>query len=246
MNTVQKLAVGCQDAFDRCSWRCPAEVLSDTHWGRVALSAHPGGGSGFLGRIERFGTRISDKKARAIRLVALDCLPTNLTARNDYSLRPHTTHPTTLEAVPRRRNSAKKKLFCVKKAKKIEMGQEGRSGRRDLGFDVVAGDCDGQRRSVNVAAWLDLVTEKTVSHPTNPVTVTRHTFILPSSSPCGTTSTTDTGALRSQHSSSLAAGGDDRVDGERIGIIPRAEKKTSSRDLTFNGLNGIIIIISCQ
>lgn len=118
MNTVQKLAVGCQDAFDRCSWRCPAGVLSDTHWGRVALSAHPGGGSGFLGRIERFGTRISDKKARAIRLVALDCLPTNLTARNDYSLRPHTTHPTTLEAVPRRRNSAKKKPFLSKKKRK--------------------------------------------------------------------------------------------------------------------------------
>lgn len=71
------------------------------------------------------------------------------------------------------------------------MGQEGRSSRRNLGLDVVAGDCDGQRRSVYVAAWLDLVTEKTVSHPTNPVTVTRHTFILvPSSSPSGTTSTT--------------------------------------------------------
>ncbi|KIO11145.1 hypothetical protein M404DRAFT_834509 [Pisolithus tinctorius Marx 270] len=181
-----KVAVGCQDVFDRYSWRCLVEVLSegrgredvstDTHrWG-VVISAHPGGGScwegagGLHGRGQRgtgrgeeegeggygclrFWSESSDSgqgsairngrepKSKKDNIEILDSRRdhlmgvltirrlsgTGLSAKPTLPPKQGTTgcghtHPT-LEAVPRRRNSAKESLFL--RRKKREKNRDG-------------------------------------------------------------------------------------------------------------------------
>lgn len=151
--------MGCQDVFDRCSWRC--------RWG-VVISAHPVAGRAQGGFLERFGARISDKKrTRAIRRLSgtgLSAKPT-LPPKQGTTRCGHT-HPT-LEAVPRRRNSAKESLFLRRKKRE----KKSRRNKEDVPVEETwdlkwACRCRRRRRrrDSKYRCWLDLVAEKTQSH----------------------------------------------------------------------------------